>query len=96
VTTSLRAEMKMKLRHNVYDDVTVKEECDVWCKAERYSSIIILDLALFWVISFLQINYISEIMFYDINDVVMITEQAFSIKSVNNDLSVTWRSRDEM
>ena len=27
--TSLRTEMKMKLRCNVCDDVTVKEECNV-------------------------------------------------------------------
>ena len=29
VTTSLRAEMKTELRHNVCNDITVKEKCDV-------------------------------------------------------------------
>jgi len=44
---SLRAEMKMKLRHNVYNDITVKEECDVQCRAERCLLIMILSLVLF-------------------------------------------------
>ncbi len=39
--------------------------------------------------SFLQINYILKMMFYDINDAATITEQAFSIKSINNDSSMT-------
>ncbi len=45
--TSLRTEVKMKLRCNVCDDITVKEECYIWCKAERYSLIMISDSALF-------------------------------------------------
>ncbi len=85
----LEAETKTELRCNVCDDITVKEKCDVQCRAERYLLIIILSLVLFWVMSFWQINYTVKIMFYDINDAVMITEQAFSIKSVNNDSSVT-------
>ncbi len=32
-------------------------------------------------------------MFCDVNDAVTIIKQAFSIKSVNNDLSVAWESR---
>ncbi len=79
----------MKLKCNVCNDATVKEECCVWHKAERYSLIIILSLILFWAADFLQINYILKIMFYDVNDAAMIIKQAFSIKSVNNDLSVT-------
>ncbi len=47
VMISLRAEMKTELRCNVCDNVTMKEKCDVWCEAERYSSIIISDLMLF-------------------------------------------------
>jgi len=35
-------------------------------------------------------------MFCDVNSVVMIIKQAFSIKSVNNDSSMTWESEDEM
>ncbi len=46
--------------------------------------------------SFLQINYVLKMMFYDINDVVIVIKWAFLIKFVNNDLSVTWESRDEM
>ncbi len=46
--------------------------------------------------SFLQINYISEVMFCNVNDVVTVTEQAFLIKSVNNDLSVAWESEDRV
>ncbi len=89
----LETEVKMKLRCNVCDDTIVKEECDIWCKAERYSSIIILDLTLFWVISFWQINYTVKMMFYDVNDIATVTEQVFSIKFVNNDSSVAWESR---
>ncbi len=44
---SLRTETKMKLRCNVYNDITVKEKCNVQYKAERYSLIIILNLMLF-------------------------------------------------
>ncbi len=87
VMTSLRAEMKTELRCNVCNDVTVKEKCDEWHRAERYSLIIILDSALFWMMSFWQINYAAEMMFCDISDMKMIIEQAFSIKSVNNGLS---------
>ncbi len=46
--------------------------------------------------SFWQINYTAEMMFCDISDAEMITEQAFSIKSVNNDLSVTWESKNKV
>ncbi len=37
----------MKLRHNLCDDATVKEECNIQCRAERYSLIVILSSALF-------------------------------------------------
>ena len=47
VMTFLRAEMKTELRCNVYDDVIVKEECDVQCRAERYSLVIILNSVFF-------------------------------------------------
>ncbi len=94
--TFLRVEIKIKLKCNVCDDITVKEKCCIWCKAERYSLIIILNLTLFWVMSFLQINYVLEMMFYNINNVVIVIKWAFLIKFVNNDLSVTWESRDEM
>jgi len=40
-------EIKIELRCNVCNDVIVKEECNVWCKAERYLLIIVLDSALF-------------------------------------------------
>jgi len=53
VMTFLRIEMKTELRYNVYNDVIVKEECCIQCKAERYSLIIILNLILFWVMKFL-------------------------------------------
>jgi len=35
-------------------------------------------------------------MFYDVNNAATVIKQAFSIKSVNNDLSVTWESEDEV
>jgi len=35
-------------------------------------------------------------MFYDVNSTVTVTEWAFLIKFVNNDLSVAWGSEDEM
>jgi len=53
VMTFLEIEMKMKLRHNVYDNATVKEKYNVQCRAERYSLIVILSSALFWAVSFL-------------------------------------------
>ena len=34
----------MKLRHNLCNDATVKEECNIQCRAERYSLIVILIL----------------------------------------------------
>ncbi len=46
--------------------------------------------------SCLQINYTLRMMFYDVNDVVMIIKQAFSIKFINNDLSAAWESRDRV
>ena len=49
----LRTEIKIELRCNVCNDIIIKEECNIWCKAERYSLIIILNLTLFWVMSFL-------------------------------------------
>ncbi len=39
--------------------------------------------------NFLQINYILKMMFCNVNDAVTIIKQAFLIKSVNNDLSIT-------
>ncbi len=87
MTTFLRVRVKTKLRHNVCDDTTVKEKCDVQYRAERYSLITVLNLIFFWVTNFLQINYISKTVFCDVNDVVTVIKQAFSIKSVNNDLS---------
>ncbi len=51
--TSLRTETKMKSECNVCNDVTVKEECCIWCKAERYSLIILLSSTFFWVMTFL-------------------------------------------
>ncbi len=68
----LEAEMKTKLRYNVYNNVTVKEKCNVWCRAERYSLIAVLNLAHFWITDFWQINYAAEMMFCDINDIIMI------------------------
>jgi len=50
---SLRTEAKMKLRCNVYDDITVKKKCNVQCRAERYSLFVILNSAFFWVTDFL-------------------------------------------
>ncbi len=85
--TFLRAETKIKLRCNVCNNVTVKEECDMQCKAERYSLIIILNSILFWVMSFLRTDYISETVFCDVNSAVIVIKQAFSIKFINNDLS---------
>ncbi len=96
MTTFLRAEAKMKLRYNVCNNIIVKEECDIQCRAERYSLIMILDLALFWMMSFWQINYIVKMMFYDINDTATVIKQAFLIRSVNNDLSAAWESRDKV
>ena len=86
----------MKLRCNVCNDAITEEICGVQCRAERYLLITVLNSALFWMTSFWQINYIAEMMFCDINDVVMIIKQAFSIKFVNNDLSAAWESEDEM
>ncbi len=70
--TFLRAEMKTELRCNVCDETIVKEKCNVWCRAERYSLIIISDSALFWMMSFWQTDYAAEMMFCDINDTVTI------------------------
>ncbi len=96
VIISLRAETKMKLRHNVCNDATVKEKCDVQCRAERCLLIVILSLMLFWVTDSWQINYTVKMMFCDISDAATVTEQAFSIRSVNNSLSVAWGSKDEV
>ena len=95
VMTSLRVEMKTELRHNMCDNITAEEECDIQHRAEKYLLIIILSSALFWVTSFLQINYILEMMFYDVNSAAMIIKQAFSIKFVNNNSSAAWESEDE-
>ncbi len=46
--------------------------------------------------SFLQTDYILRMMFYNVNDAVMIIKQAFSIKSVNNDLFAAWESENEV
>jgi len=72
--TSSETEMKMKSGHNVCDDITVKEKCNIWCKAERYSSITVSDLMFFWVTDFWQTDYTMKVMFCDINSAVMITE----------------------
>jgi len=74
VITLLRAEIKMKSECNVYDDATVKKECNVQCRAERYSLIVILSSALFWMMSFLQTDYALRVMFCDVNSAVMIIE----------------------
>jgi len=37
--------------------------------------------------SFLQTDYTLKVMFYNVNDAVMIIKQAFLIKFINNDLS---------
>ena len=50
--TFLRAEIKMKLKCNICNDITVKEECNVQYKTERYSLIIILSSAFFWAADF--------------------------------------------
>ncbi len=34
--------------------------------------------------------------FYNVNDTAMIIKQAFSIKSVNNDLFTAWESKNEV
>jgi len=47
VTTLSEAEIKMKLRCNVYDDATIKKKCNIQCRAERYLLIAVLNLALF-------------------------------------------------
>ncbi len=65
---SLEIEIKTELRCNVYNDVTVKEKCCIWCKVKKCSSIIILNLTLFWVTAFLQINYTLRTVFYDVNN----------------------------
>ena len=65
---SLEIEIKTELRCNVYNDVTVKEKCCIWCKVKKYSLIIILNLTLFWVTAFLQINYTLRTVFYDVNN----------------------------
>jgi len=46
--------------------------------------------------SFLQINYTLRMMFCDVNDAVTVIKQAFLIKFVNNNSSVTWESENEM
>ena len=51
--TSLETEVKTKSEHNVCDDVTVKEKCNIQHRTERYLLIVILDSVLFWVMSFL-------------------------------------------
>ncbi len=48
----LRAETKMKLKYNICDDITAKEECNVQYKIEKYSLIIILSSAFFWAADF--------------------------------------------
>jgi len=70
----LRVRIKMKLRYNVYNNVTVKEKCCIQHRAEKYSLIMILNLTLFWAVMFLQINYTLKVMFYDVNSIVTITE----------------------
>ncbi len=82
----------MKLRCNVCDDVIAEEECDVWCRAERCSLIMILSLMLFWMMSFWQVNYAVKAVFCEVSSAVMIIKQAFSIKFVNNSLSAAWES----
>ncbi len=47
VMISLRTETKTELRHNMCDDIIVKEECCIQCKVERCSLIMILDSTLF-------------------------------------------------
>jgi len=70
--TFLKTEAKIELRCNVYNDVTVKEKCCIQYRAERYSLIIVLSLTFFWTVSFLQINYILRMMFYDVNSAMTI------------------------
>ncbi len=68
----LRTEIKTELRCNVYDDIIAEEECCVWCRAERYLLIIILNLILFWSANFLQTDYALKTVFYDVNDAVIV------------------------
>ena len=96
VMTFLRTETKMKLRCNVCDDTITEEKCDMQCRVERYSLIIILNLVLFWMTDFWQINYVVKTVFCDISDAATVIKQAFSIRFINNDLSAAWESRDKM
>jgi len=70
----LRIKIKIKLKCNVCDNITAEEECYIWYKVKKYSLIVVLDSALFWVIDFLQIDYTLRTVFYDVNDIVMIIE----------------------
>jgi len=45
--TFLRIEVKIELKCNVYNNVVMKEKYCIWCRAERYSLIIVSDLTLF-------------------------------------------------
>ncbi len=45
--TFLKIKVKIKLRCNVYNDVTAEKKCCIWFKVEKYSLIIILNLMLF-------------------------------------------------
>ncbi len=93
---SLRTEVKTELRYNVCDDAITEEKCCIQCKVKEYSLIAALSSVLFWMIDFLQINYILKMMFCNVNDAVMIIEWAFSIKFVNNDSSTAWESENRM
>ena len=94
--TLSETEAKMKSECNVCDNATVKEKCDIQCKAERCSLIVVLDSVFFWVMSFWQINYTVKIMFYNINDTATVTEQAFLIKFINNSSSTAWESENRV
>ncbi len=45
--TFSEAEAKIELECNVCNDIIIKEECNIQCRAERYLLIVILDSALF-------------------------------------------------
>ncbi len=45
--TFLEVKVKTELEYNVCDNIIVKEKCNIWYRAERYSLIIILSSALF-------------------------------------------------
>jgi len=86
----------MKLRCNVCDDTTVEEKCNRQYETERCLSITVSDSVLFWVMSFLQINYAVRMMFCDISDAETVIKWAFLIKFINNDSSAAWESRDRV